>query len=115
MEDRKELTNFGLITDIDKAKPVYERIFKLTKDRIELLEKIERQRNIGDTSNYFQQGLILSKIKSEIGLLKQSVEYVRTKMFILVAKSYLTKEQMNEINLRCEEILSAPELHLIQK
>jgi len=114
MENRKELENFGLITDLDKAKPVYDKIYQLTKERIELIEKIERERILGDNSSYFSQGLRLSKIKSEIGLLKTSVEYVRTKMFIHVAKSYLTKSQMDEINLRSEEILSSPELYLLK-
>lgn len=46
---------------------------------------------------------------------KERIEYVRTKAFILVAKSYLTKQQMDEINVKSEALLASPELYLISK
>lgn len=109
-----ELENFGLITDLDKAKPVYDRILFLSNEKIKILERMADLRKIGNHKEAQSLQLNVSKINIEIGALKESIEYVRTKMFITVAKSYLTKQQMNEINIRCEEILSSPEIYLLR-
>ena len=114
MENRKEL-DYKLITDLDGAKPAFERLQQLTIEKIKLSERYQNLKIIGDNKKANELGFEINKLKLEMSLIRESVEYVRIKAFILCAKSYLTRSQMKEIGERAEELLASPEIHLIGK
>lgn len=113
MENRKEL-DYKLITDLDGAKPAMERILYLTNQKIKLQERAINCETIGNNKLANTLRHEISLIKSELAVIRESIEYVRIKMFIQVAKSYLTKEQMIEIHTKADEILASPELYLLK-
>lgn len=114
IENRKEL-DYKLITDLDGAKPAFERLQQLTMEKIKLTERYQNLKIIGDNKKANELGFEINKLKLEMSLIRESVEYVRIKAFILCAKSYLTRSQMKEIGERAEELLASPEIHLIGK
>lgn len=105
----------GIVTELDQAKPVFERMFEISKKRIELLETQQRLTLIGEHVKANNARNQIAKLKTEISLLRDSIEYVRIKTFILCAKSFLTKEQMISIWENVDKILQSPEIHLISK
>lgn len=109
------MEDYKIVTNLEDAKPVYERISELAKERMGLAQRYIDLTAIGDMHQRNIVGHRINSVKTEMAVLRDSIEYVRIKTFIMVVRSYLNKNDFENIFSQVDEILSAPELHLMEK
>lgn len=102
-----------IVTNIEDAAPVYQKIAELSNQKAKLSERYENLKTLKNFQKMDKVGAEINIIKNEIRLLRDSIEYVRIKAFILCAKSFLTKDQMQQIGINADNLLAQPELYIL--